>query len=138
MFPLSEKRYSFDRVWKLKARCMYNTLVNLSSSDLTQILLSSASDKKLTSEMIFSKIKHEFGIHNLQSTYEEQFFNSTGLNKISYHMDYIKKKHTAKITLQQKSLACDYFRKYNNFRIKLEKLYGHFTPLMKEIYAKNK
>jgi hypothetical protein len=38
-FPLCNGEYSFDLVWRIKAKFIYHVLANLSDSDLTQRIL---------------------------------------------------------------------------------------------------
>ena len=93
LFPLCVGDYSFDNVWKVKAKFIYHVLANLSDSDLTQriILQFSKKKKKLTSALIFKKMKNDIGKDKMKTIYEHQFINSTGINRIFYEMKYQKK-----------------------------------------------
>lgn len=93
LFPLSNGEYCFDHVWKVKAKFIYHVLANLSDSDLTQriILEFSKKKKKLTSAMIFKKLKNNIGKDKIKTIYEYQFVNSTGINRIFYEMEHQKR-----------------------------------------------
>lgn len=87
--------------------------------------------------MILKKMKDKFGVDRIKTIYEQQFINSTGMNRIFYEMDHLKRQHKIKITLRQKSLMCGIFRKYNRYRIKLEEMFGLVSPIMERIIRKN-
>ena len=82
-------------------------------------------------------MKDQFGLQKLKTIYEQQFINSTGINRIFYEMEHYKRDHKIKITLRQKALGCNIFRKYNRYRIKLEEQYDMVSPIMKKIIEKN-
>lgn len=91
----------------------------------------------MTSPMILKKMKDKFGVDKIKTIYEQQFINSTGMNRIFYEMEHVKREHKIKITLRQKALVCGIFRKYNRYRIKLEEMYGLVSPIMERIIKKN-
>lgn len=87
--------------------------------------------------MILKKIKDNFGKEKIKTIYEQQFITSTGMARIFYEIQYVKKDHKIRLTLRQKSLQCNLFRKYNYYRIKLEESYRCVSPMMERIIKKN-
>lgn len=88
-------------------------------------------------QIILKKMKDIFGLQKLKTIYENQFINCTGINRIFYEMDHSRRDHKITITLRQKALACNIFKKYNRYRIKLEESYGLVSPIMEKIIQKN-
>lgn len=86
LFPLCNSDYDFDQVWKVKAKFIYHILVNVSGSNLNDWILEFAKKRKLTSPMIFKKIKDKFGKEKIKTIYEQQFINSTGMARIYYEI----------------------------------------------------
>lgn len=70
-FPLANGEYSFDHVWRVKAKFIYHVLANLSDSDLTQRILHEfdKKKKKLTSAMIFKRMKNDIGKDKMKTIY---------------------------------------------------------------------
>lgn len=41
--------------------------------------------------MILKKMKDKFGVDKIRTIYEHQFINSTGMNRIFYEMEHVKR-----------------------------------------------
>lgn len=41
--------------------------------------------------MMFKKLKNNIGKDKMKTIYEHQFINSTGINRIFYEMEHVKK-----------------------------------------------
>lgn len=48
------------------------------------IIEESRKKKKITSQLLFKRLKNKYGLKNFRSIYELQFVKSTGLNRIFY------------------------------------------------------
>lgn len=88
--PLQDDTFSFDRVWRLKTIFFYHILSNFKnlrdygSSSLANLIIEESRKKKLTSQMLFRRLKNKYGLRNFRTIYEHQFVKSTGLNRIFY------------------------------------------------------
>lgn len=112
-------------MWRLKAVFLYHVLSNFKtmrdygSSSLANLIIEEARRTKITSQVLFKRLKNKYGLKNFRTIYEQQFVKSTGLSRIFYEIIDVKKENRVKIIVRQKALANKVFRLYNMFRIKL-------------------
>ena len=125
LVPLQDHTFHFDRVWKLKATFFYHILSNFKimrdygSSSLASLIIEESKKTKVTSQVLFRRLKNKYGLKNFRTIYEKQFLESTGINRIFYEIIDLKRENRVKILVRQKALANKTFKLYNMFRIKL-------------------
>jgi hypothetical protein len=144
LVALQDATFHFDAVWSLKATFFYHVLSNFKimrdygSSSLASLIIEESRKCKVTSQVLFRRLKNKYGLKNFRTIYERQFLESTGINRIFYEIIDVKRENRVKIIVRQKALANKVFKLYNIFRIKLEQELGIISALTEKIINKNK
>lgn len=144
LVPLQDSTFYFDRVWTTKATFFYHVLSNFKimrdygSATLANLIIEQSKKTKVSSQVLFKRLKNKYGLKNFRTIYEKQFIESTGVNRIFYELIDVKKENKVKVIVRQKALANRVFKLYNMFRIKLEQEYSAISPLTQRIINKNK
>lgn len=97
LVPLEDPTFHFDKVWKVKATFFYHILSNFKtmrdygSSSLASLIVEESKKTKITSQVIFRRLKNKYGLKNFRTIYERQFLESTGINRIFYEIIDLKR-----------------------------------------------
>ena len=79
LVPLINPTFYFDDVWKTKATFFYHILSNFKnmrdygSSSLASLIVEEARKNKVSSQVLFKRLKNKYGLKNFRTIYERQF-----------------------------------------------------------------
>lgn len=79
LVPLVNPTFYFDDVWKTKATFFYHILSNFKnmrdygSSSLASLIVEEARKNKVSSQVLFKRLKNKYGLKNFRTIYERQF-----------------------------------------------------------------
>jgi hypothetical protein len=79
LVPLQNATFHFDPVWSLKATFFYHILSNFKimrdygSSSLASLIIEESKKTKVTSQVLFRRLKNKYGLKNFRTIYERQF-----------------------------------------------------------------
>lgn len=75
LVPLQNPTFHFDRVWSLKATFFYHILSNFKimrdygSSSLASLIVEESKKAKVTSQLLFRRLKNKYGLKNFRTIY---------------------------------------------------------------------
>lgn len=75
LVPLQDATFHFDRVWSLKATFFYHILSNFKimrdygSSSLASLIIEESKKNKITSQVLFRRLKNKYGLKNFRTIY---------------------------------------------------------------------